>query len=102
MEKRANPTHVKASAQMSTSRVFRVLGALVIAAFLDAGQPVLAEGPAPTPASEPGIRPRPDEARRPPAPTRSPNQSANGESLRVWPLPIDSYAFTQAFGCVPQ
>ena len=87
---------------MSTSLVVRVLKLLAFAGLLLASCPIVAAEPTPTPASDSGVRPRPEEARRPPPPTHSPAQEVTEESPRVWPLPSDSYGFSQAFGCVPQ
>ncbi|MCA9880912.1 MAG: M23 family metallopeptidase, partial [Thermomicrobiales bacterium] len=62
----------------------------------------------PTPAAvgadpDPGDGPPPERSTRAGASERqAARQSAKSANLRVWPMPADSYTFTQAFGCVPQ
>lgn len=64
--------------------------------------------PEPTPAAvgadpDPGDGPPLERSNRANAENRqAARQAAKSENLRVWPMPADSYSFTQAFGCVPQ
>lgn len=60
------------------------------------------EGVGADPAPDPGDGPPPARKKNRASRRNNAQERRGNPNIRVWPMPAESYTFTQAFGCVPQ